>query len=73
MKHKISICITDIQDLVEQKHPSVNIAKNGKTYINLDLWINDNADQFGNDIAVKVYNKETKESKFIGNGKQYKS
>jgi hypothetical protein len=72
MKHRISICLTDVQELIAQKHPSVTTAKNGKVYINLDLWINDKADQYGNDIAVKVYNKDTKESKFVGNGKQYK-
>jgi|688.fasta_scaffold234135_5 hypothetical protein len=72
MKHRISICLTDVQELIAKKHPSVNTAKNGKVYINLDLWINDKADQYGNDIAVKVYNKDTKESKFVGNGKQYK-
>ncbi len=73
MKHRISICLTDVQELITQKHPYVTTAKNGKVYINLDLWINDKADQYGNDIAVKVYNKDTKESKFVGNGKQYKS
>lgn len=73
MKHRISICLTDVQELIDQKHPSVTTAKNGKVYINLDLWINDKADQYGNDIAIKVYNKDTKESKFVGNGKQYKS
>ena len=72
MKHRISICLTDVQELITQKHPSVTTAKNGKVYINLDLWINDKADQYGNDIAVKVYNKDTKESKFVGNGMQYK-
>ena len=72
MKHRISICLTDVQELITKKHPSVNTAKNGKVYINLDMWVNDTPDQYGNDIAIKVYNKETKESKFVGNGKQYK-
>ncbi len=72
MKHRISICLTDVQELIAKKHPSVNTAKNGKVYINLDMWVNDTPDQYGNDIAIKVYNKDTKESKFVGNGKQYK-
>lgn len=72
MKHRISICLTDVQELIDKKHPSVNTAKNGKVYINLDMWVNDTPDQYGNDIAIKVYNKDTKESKFVGNGKQYK-
>lgn len=72
MKHQISICLTDIGELVKQNHPAVTVSqKNGKKYINLDLWFNEEPDQYQKNIQVKVYNKDTKESKFVGNGKQY--
>lgn len=44
------------------------------SYIDLDVWVNDNADQYGNDASVNIrQTKEEREAKvpkiYVGNGK----
>jgi len=63
-----SICVSDIpKDKLIQ-------AKNGKLYLSIDLWINDEKDQYGNIGSVSVrQSKEQREAKekktYIGNFK----
>lgn len=50
-----SICVSDIpKDKLTQ-------AKNGKLYLNFDIWINNDVDQFGNIGSVSV--RQTKEQR----------
>ena len=49
--------------------------KNGKKYLSLDVWINDEPDDYGNDCSVNIrQSKEEREGKerktYIGNGKK---
>lgn len=32
----------------------MNVGKNGKKYLNINVWINDNVDQFGNIGSIQV-------------------
>ena len=63
-----SICVSDIpKDKLTQ-------AKNGKLYLNIDIWINENVDQYGNIGSVSVrQSKEEREAKlkkvYFGNFK----
>jgi len=64
-----SICVSDI--------PKGNLtqAKNGKLYLNIDIWINADVDQYGNIGSVSVrQSKEQREAKekktYIGNFKK---
>jgi hypothetical protein len=41
------------------------------TYLNLTIWINDNPDQFGNDISIQQYTKLGEDKIFLGGGKFY--
>jgi len=66
-----SICLSDIPKEAIIDH------KNGKKYVNLTTWDNDEPDKFGNDFSVSIsQNKEEREAKarktYIGNGKIYK-
>jgi hypothetical protein len=64
-----SICVSDIpKDKLTQ-------AKNGKLYLNVDLWVNAEVDQYGNIGSVSVrQSKEDREAKvkkiYIGNFKE---
>lgn len=64
-----SICVSDIpKDKLTQ-------AKNGKLYLNVDLWVNAEVDQYGNIGSVSVRqtkeDREAKEKKiYIGNFKK---
>ena len=41
-KYNGSISITKIKELLAAKHPSLNTSeKNGNTYLNVDVWVND--------------------------------
>ena len=49
--------------------------KNGSKYVALDVWINDDPDQFGNDCSVNIrQTKEERDAKgkktYCGNGKK---
>ena len=49
--------------------------KTGNKYLDIDVWINDDPDQYGNDASVSIRQskdeREAKERKtYIGNGKK---
>lgn len=68
-----SICLTDLPKSKMLKH------ENGKIYINLSSWDNDEPDQYGNDFGISIpLTKAEAEAKkagkdiqriFVGNGK----
>lgn len=44
--------------------------QNGAKYLNISLWLSEEADQYGNHISIQIGNsKETR--KYIGNAKAY--
>jgi hypothetical protein len=43
-----SICLTDIPKI------KINVGKNGKKYLSVNVWINDSVDQFGNIGSIQV-------------------
>jgi hypothetical protein len=64
-----SICVSDIPK------EKLTQAKNGKLYLNIDLWINAEVDKYGNIGSVSVRQskeeREVKEKKiYIGNFKK---
>jgi len=58
-----SICLSDIPK------EKITEAKNGKKYLNLTLWVNDTADQYGNLGSIQV--SQTKEQRDAQEKKQY--
>ena len=40
--------------------------KKGK-YLEVQVWVNDEPDQFGNSLSIQVYNKDTKQATYLGN------
>ncbi len=61
---KASICLSDIpKDKIVE-------AKNGKKYLNFDIAEYRNGeDKYVNTHSIYLYNKDTKEKTYIGNGK----
>lgn len=66
-----SIDLTKLSDLVRSNHPAVVVGKNGKKYLNLTIWVNEEADKYGNNASISVYDKETKKSEYFGNLKDF--
>ena len=64
---KGSIDLTTLGELARAGHGSISKSeKNGKTYINFSLWINDKEDQYGNIGSLSVWDKNTNEKAYIG-------
>ena len=40
--------------------------KKGK-YLEVNVWVNEEPDQFGNSCSIQVYNKDTKQATYLGN------
>jgi hypothetical protein len=59
-----SICLTDIT-----KEKIVTSEKNGKKYLNVSIWVNDDVDQFNNIGSIVV--SQSKEEREAGNKKVY--
>ena len=59
-----SICLSDIP-----KEKITTSEKNGKKYLNFNLWVNDEKDQYGNIGSINV--SQTKEERESGAKKVY--
>jgi hypothetical protein len=64
-----SICLSDLIEIGKTGHSAFKKADNGKIYISVNVWINDEKDQYGNDASIVV--NPAKESdhlkKYVGN------
>jgi hypothetical protein len=71
-----SICLTDLIENAKKKHSAFSKGNNGKIYANINVWLNDKEDKFGNIMSVQI--NPTKEMKdledriYIGNLKESK-
>lgn len=67
---RISLDLTTIGEMAKSGHSSIKRSeKNGKVYLALNVWVNDQRDQYGKDISVTV--DSTKAGKAAGEGKVY--
>lgn len=39
-------------------------------YIDVNVWVNPEADQYGNRLSIQIYNKDTKQAFYLGNLKE---
>lgn len=69
-----SICLTDLIEKAKQKHSAFSKAQNGKIYVNVNIWLNETPDKYGNLMSVKVNPskamKDLEEGFYIGNLKK---
>lgn len=49
-----SICITDLINLAKKGHSAFTKAQNGKIYANVNVWLNEEEDKFGNTMAIQL-------------------
>jgi len=42
------------------------------TYLDIDIWINDKPDNYGNDVSIQQYTKKDEPKIYIGSGKTWK-
>lgn len=69
-----SICVTDIIEHFKQKHSSFTKGNNGKVYMNIQVWVNEKEDDYGNTMSIKSNVKKDKKdiekNFYIGNCKE---
>jgi hypothetical protein len=74
-KYNASICVTDLIKAVQARHSGIYASeKNKKIYATVDIWINDQENQFGQIGSVKVRaKKDSKDEDFyIANLREFK-
>ena len=66
-----SVDFSKLLELAKAGNKAFSKAANGKIYLNLNIWINDEKDNYGNDASVQITFKDaTKEEKiYCGNFK----
>lgn len=72
-----SMCLNDIVEKAKAGHSAFSKAGNGKVYFNVNIWVNDQKDKFGNEVSIQLSSKkENRESEgkvYIGNAKMVES
>lgn len=68
-----SLCLTDINANAKLGHSAFSKADNGKIYFNINIWLNDEKDKYGNTASIQLNSKKDlrdAEGKiYIGNAK----
>ena len=64
-----SVDFSKLLEMAKAGNKAFSKASNGKIYLNLNVWINDEKDQYGNDASIQTTFKDaTKEEKsYVGN------
>lgn len=64
-----SFDFSKLLELAKQGNKAFSKAENGKIYCNVDIWINDEKDKYGNNASIQTNFKDaTKEDKvYFGN------
>lgn len=72
----VSIDLTKFKELLQSNpnHSAFTKHSNGRTYVNVTIWENEEADKFGNNVSIQVNSKKEQrdvEGKhYVGNGKK---
>lgn len=49
-----SIDVTTLLQMANARHSAFNVGQNGKTYVNLQIWVNDEPDKFGDHASIQL-------------------
>jgi hypothetical protein len=69
-----SMCLSDLSEQFKAGHPAFSKSeKNGKVYVNVTVWVNDEADQYGNHAALQLSKPKDSDMKpiYFGNLKMH--
>ena len=72
----VSIELSKLREVFKQNphHSAFTVHQNGKTYVNLTIWHNDEFDQYGNNVSIQLNSKQDQRAAegkvYIGNGKR---
>jgi hypothetical protein len=72
----VSIELSKLREVFKENpnHSAFTVHQNGKTYVNLTIWHNDEFDQYGNNVSIQLNSKQDQRASegkvYIGNGKR---
>jgi hypothetical protein len=72
----VSIDLTKLKEELTKNpnHSAFTKHTNGRTYVNLTIWHNDEFDQYGNNVSIQLNSKQDQRAAegkvYIGNGKR---
>jgi hypothetical protein len=72
----VSIELSKLREVFKDNphHSAFTVHQNGKTYVNLTIWHNDEFDQYGNNVSIQLNSKQDQRASegkiYIGNGKR---
>lgn len=72
----VSIDLTKLKEELTKNpyHSAFTKHTNGRTYVNLTIWHNDEFDQYGNNVSIQLNSKQEQRANegkvYIGNGKR---
>ena len=53
-----SISLRKLSEEAKKPHSAFYTGKDGKKYLNIKIWVNDEPDQFGNHVSVQLNGKK---------------
>jgi hypothetical protein len=64
-----SICLSELNEKAKQGHPAFSKSTNGKIYVNVNLWFNDEPDQYDKIAQLQLSKPKDSQEKnvYIGN------
>lgn len=67
-----SVDFSKLLELAKAGNKAFKKAENGKIYLNLNVWINDDTDQYGNHASIQTSFKDAKKEDriYVGNMKK---
>lgn len=69
-----SIDLSKLREILKAKHPAVYVSpKTGVQYLNISVWVNDEPNQYDQVASISVYDKETKQSVYLSNLKEFQT
>ena len=68
-----SISLSKLLEEAKRPHSAFYTGKDGKKYLNIKIWVNDEPDQFGNHVSVQLNGKKEAENYkvYLGNLKSF--
>ena len=55
-----SLCLTDLNNKAKEGHSAFRKADNGKWYVNITVWHNEETDKYGNDSSIMLNSHKDK-------------
>lgn len=64
-----TLCLSDLSEAFKSKNSAFWKSKKGKDYVNIKIWVSEEADQYGNTLSLQLDTAKGEAKAYIGNAK----